>query len=207
MAKKKARAKMKTEERLDIRLRVDGELPRGDSRGWHGQAHCSIAAFIRTAVVKDTQATKEGDHRMTWHSDPLITKACDLYLAAHTRAGTPELDVRHPIAHDSTIDGDVVTLRHGETTIARFRIRTRSIRATPPARRERAPESQAAACRFDGRRFGELVTTQPCGSPRSLQRPRFTTRSAAGSPVRAPTSVGPHQQGTDDDCLDRTVAD
>ena len=60
---------------------------------------------------------------MTWHSDPLITKARDLYLAAHARAGTPELDVRHPIAHDSTIDGDVVTLRHGETTIARFRIR------------------------------------------------------------------------------------
>ena len=57
MAKKKARAKMKTEERLDIRLRVDGELHE-EIQEAAGQDHCSIAAFIRAAVVKELKRRK-----------------------------------------------------------------------------------------------------------------------------------------------------
>jgi hypothetical protein len=61
---------------------------------------------------------------MVWHSDPLINKARILYLSEHVRKGTPELEVRHPISHDSTRDDDVITLRHGPTVIARYRIRS-----------------------------------------------------------------------------------
>ncbi len=53
--------KMKTEEKIDIRLRVDGDLHQRiqDAADQEGN---SVAAFIRAAVVKELKRReKEGD--------------------------------------------------------------------------------------------------------------------------------------------------
>ena len=60
---------------------------------------------------------------MAWHSDPLVDKARTLYLRAALLAGVPELEIGQPIASDSGRDGDVIVLKNGPTTIARFKIR------------------------------------------------------------------------------------
>jgi hypothetical protein len=60
---------------------------------------------------------------MAWHTDPLVDKARTLYLRAALRAGIPELEIRQPIAGDSTREGDVIVLRNGPTVAARFRVR------------------------------------------------------------------------------------
>jgi predicted HicB family RNase H-like nuclease len=52
MGRKKVKAKMKTEEKIDIRLRVDGDL-HGRIQAAADQEGNSVAAFIRSAVVKE----------------------------------------------------------------------------------------------------------------------------------------------------------
>jgi predicted HicB family RNase H-like nuclease len=52
MARKKAKAKMKTEERIDVRLRMDSELHEKIQAAADQEGN-SVAAFIRSAVVKE----------------------------------------------------------------------------------------------------------------------------------------------------------
>lgn len=55
------RKKMKTEEKIDIRLRVDGELHRRIQAAADQEGN-SVAAFIRSAVVRELKRReKEGD--------------------------------------------------------------------------------------------------------------------------------------------------
>jgi predicted HicB family RNase H-like nuclease len=52
MAKKKATGKMKLDEKIDIRLRVDGDLHQRIQEAADQEGN-SVAAFIRSAVVKE----------------------------------------------------------------------------------------------------------------------------------------------------------
>jgi predicted transcriptional regulator len=52
MAKKKAGRKVKTEERIDIRLRVDADFQRRVQEAADRQGN-PVAAFIRAAVAKE----------------------------------------------------------------------------------------------------------------------------------------------------------
>lgn len=52
MGRKKVKAKMKVEEKIDIRLRVDGDLHQRIQAAADQEGN-SVAAFIRSAVVKE----------------------------------------------------------------------------------------------------------------------------------------------------------
>jgi predicted HicB family RNase H-like nuclease len=55
------RKKMKTEEKIDIRLRVDEEL-HARIQAAADQEGNSVAAFIRAAVVKELKRREKEDH-------------------------------------------------------------------------------------------------------------------------------------------------
>jgi predicted HicB family RNase H-like nuclease len=56
------RKKMKTEEKIDIRLRVDGDLHRRIQEAADQEGN-SVAAFIRAAVVKELKRREHENER------------------------------------------------------------------------------------------------------------------------------------------------
>lgn len=61
MGKKKVKTKAKAEEKVDIRLRMDGDLHRRIQAAADAEGN-SVAAFIRAAVVRELKR-REGPER------------------------------------------------------------------------------------------------------------------------------------------------